>query len=427
MKLSQALRYIHSVAWRGSKPGLSRTIALLEKMGNPQNKLRFVHVAGTNGKGSTCAMLESVLRQAGYRTGLYISPYIHRFHERMQCCGEPISDTLLCEITEMVQPLADAMADPPTEFELVTAIAMEFFARMNCDIVILECGMGGELDSTNVILRPECAVLCTIGLDHMEYLGNSLPEIARTKAGIFKPGGLCVTYPGPPEVEKVYEELALQRNLRWIRADFSRLHPLSHDLQGQRFCFDGFGELSLSLLGENQLHNCALALTILEALREKAWEIPPKAIEQGLSQVVWPGRFELLHQKPDILMDGGHNPQGMEALAQNIRSYLPNRSITAVVGVLADKDYARMFQPLLPLVHQFITVTPPNPRALPAQDLANTLQALGAKACAADSPIGGMDLARSLCGTDAILAFGSLYMLGELRQHILFLTDVPDF
>ncbi len=420
MNLDDALSYIHSVAWQGSKPGLSRTRELLQKMGNPQKKLRFVHVAGTNGKGSTCAMLESILRHAGYRTGLYTSPYISRFHERMQVEGVPIFDEMLCAVTDFVQPIADAMIDPPTEFELVTAIAMEFFARSGCDIVLLECGMGGELDSTNVIDTPECAVMCTIGLDHMDFLGNTLPQIARTKAGIFKQGGLCVTYPAVPEVEAVYHEVTAQRELDWRKADFSRIQPLEHDLNGQCFNFDGFGKLRLSLLGRNQLNNGAMALTVVEALREKGWKIPDDAVAEGLCQVQWPGRFELLRRYPDILVDGGHNPQCMQALCENIRTYLPDRKILAVVGVLADKEYEEMFHPVLPYVEQFITVTPPNPRALQAADLAEVLLRLGARAQAAESVEDGLKLALQRSEQeDAILIFGSLYMLGDVRRFIL--------
>lgn len=420
MTLTEALDYIHSVNWRGSIPGLSRTRELLARMGNPEKKLRFVHVAGTNGKGSTCAMLERILRQAGYRTGLYTSPYITRFHERMQVCGEPISDEMLCEITEFIRPFADTMEDIPTEFELVSAIGFEFFARMNCDIVILECGMGGELDSTNVIEVPECAVLCTIGMDHMQYLGNTPEEIARTKAGIFKPGGRCVTYPTFPEVETLYEKIAAERSLHWTRADFGRLHPLSHDLCGQEFVFDGFGKLRLALLGENQLHNCALVLTIVEALREKGWEIPDTAVSEGLSLVEWPGRFEVLRRDPDIIADGGHNAQCLESLRDNMEAYLPGREIVALCGVLADKEYEQMFRAVLPCVRYFITVTPPNPRALPADKLAETLRELGAQAESADSIAGSVALALSTVPEGgALVIFGSLYMLGEIRQMIL--------
>ncbi len=419
MTLDEALSYIHSVNWRGSVPGLSRTRELLANMGDPQKKLKFVHVAGTNGKGSTCAMLASILQRAGYRTGLYTSPYINRFHERMQVDGEPITDDELCRITEFVRPFAEAMTDVPTEFELVTCIGFEFFARRSCDIVVLECGMGGEFDSTNVIDVPECAVLCTIGMDHMQYLGNTHAAIARTKAGIFKTGGACVTYPALPEVEAIYREIAADRALSWIRADFSRMHPVSHSLQGQDFTFDGFGALHLSLLGRNQLCNCAMVLHIVEVLRQKGWTIPDRAVRKGLAEVAWPGRFELLRQSPDVIADGGHNVQCMLCLRENILDYLPGREIIAVTGVMADKEYEKMYFPVMPLIRRFITVEPPNPRALSAPALARALQDMGAEAQSAESVEAGVRTALSLAKPgDCVLAFGSLYMLGQVRSCV---------
>ena len=420
MTLEQALSYIHSVNWRGSVPGLSRTRELLSKMGDPQKKLKFVHVAGTNGKGSTCAMLASILQMAGYHTGLYTSPYINRFHERMQVDGEPISDEELCDMTEFVRPFADAMEDVPTEFELVTCIGFEFFARRQCQIVVLECGMGGEFDSTNVIDVPECAVLCTIGMDHMQYLGHTHAEIARTKAGIFKQGGSCVTYPSLPEVEAVYARVAAERELSWKRADFSRLTPLGHSLQGQDFAFDGFGKFHLSLLGRNQLCNAAMALHVVETLRNKGWEISDEAVREGLSTVSWPGRFELLRRCPDVIADGGHNVQCMLSLKENILDYLPGRDIIAVTGVMADKEYERMYFPVMPLIRRFITVEPLNPRALGSDELAKALREMGADAQSADSVEDGIRTALALAKPDdCVLAFGSLYMLGQIRSFIL--------
>ena len=419
MTLNEALDYIHSVNWRGSIPGLSRTRALLNRIGNPQDKLRYIHVAGTNGKGSTCAMLASILQNAGFRTGLYTSPYINRFNERMQIDGEPISDDELCEITAYIKPHAETMSDLPTEFELVTCIGFEYFARHECDIVILECGMGGEFDATNVIRTPECAVLCTIGLDHMQVLGSTHTEIARTKAGIFKPGGVCVTYPALPEVEALYSELAEARSLHWARANFGRLHPVSHSLEGQDFLFDGFGKLRLSLLGRNQLHNAALVLSIVEALRQNGWRIPDDAVRDGLASVQWPGRFELLARNPDVIADGGHNVQCMLSLRENLLDYLPGRNIIAVTGVMADKEYEKMYLPVLPLIRSFIAVEPPNPRALPAPELANTLTLLGAEAQSAGSVEAGVLAALEQAKPgDCVLAFGSLYMLGQVRSCI---------
>ena len=419
MNLDQALSYIHSVNWRGSVPGLSRTRELLGRMGDPQNKLKYVHVAGTNGKGSTCAMLANILQRAGFRTGLYTSPYINRFHERMQVNGEPISDAELCEITEYIKPLADAMEDVPTEFELVTCVGFEFFARRQCQIVVLECGMGGEFDATNVIDVPECAVLCTIGMDHMEYLGRTHAAIARTKAGILKPGGACVTYPALPEVEAVYREITRERGLSRTRADFGRMHPVSHSLLGQDFTFDGFGALHLSLLGRNQLCNCAMVLHIVEVLRQRGWAIPDAAVREGLATVSWPGRFELLRRCPDVIADGGHNVQCMLSLKENILDYLPGREIIAVTGVMADKEYEKMYFPVMPLIRRFITVEPPNPRALSAPALAQALRDMGAEAQSAESVEAGVRTALSLAKPgDCVLAFGSLYMLGQVRSCV---------
>ena len=235
MTSEEALTYIHSVCWKGSIPGLGRTQTLLKKMGNPEKKLKIVHIAGTNGKGSTAAMTASILRKAGYRTGLYTSPYIYRFHERMQVDGVEISDEELAEVTEYVKPLADSMEESPTEFELVSCIAFEFFCRKNCDIVVLEVGMGGALDSTNVIETPEVAVITNIGLDHTEYLGDTVAKIAETKSGIFKQDGHAVVYRGTPSVEAVFERVCAEKNVSLKKADFDSLRLVRHSLEGQVF------------------------------------------------------------------------------------------------------------------------------------------------------------------------------------------------
>ena len=235
MNYDEALTYIHSVCWKGTIPGLSRTRELLKRMGNPERKLKFVHIAGTNGKGSTAAMTASILRKAGYRTGLYTSPFLFRFNERMNVDGLDIADQELAEITEFVKPHAEAMAEHPTEFELVTAIAMEYFARHRCDIVVLEVGLGGALDSTNVIDPPEVAVICNIGLDHTEILGNTLEEVASAKAGIIKPGCQVALYQEAPSVDAVFEAACKEQGAKLHRADFDAIVPVSHGFDGQVF------------------------------------------------------------------------------------------------------------------------------------------------------------------------------------------------
>ena len=417
---SQALAYIHSTSWKGSVPGLSRTRQLLSKMGNPEQKLRFIHVVGTNGKGSTCAMLASVLQTAGYRTGLYTSPYIFRFHERMQVNGQPISQKELEEVTEFVRPLADSMEDKPTEFELITCIALEYFCRQKTDIVVLEAGMGGALDSTNVIPAPEVAVICNIGLDHTEYLGSTLPEIARTKAGVVKEGTPCVLYPSTGEVEETVRQVCREQNAPLTVADFSLLRPRKNSLEGQEFSWGKTENLHLPLLGEHQLHNACVALTALELLRGKGWKISEEALRRGLADTSWPGRFQIVRREPLFIVDGGHNPQCMEALCKNLEIYLPGRDITVLTGVMADKDKEGMYPPLLPYIARFVTVTPANPRALEAEKLAEYLQNLGKEAVACPTVASGvktaLEKAREHDGV--VLTCGSLYMLGEVVESL---------
>ncbi len=420
MTAEQAIAYIHSVCWKGSIPGLSRTNALLEKMGNPHKALKYIHIAGTNGKGSTAAMTASILRKAGYRTGLYTSPYIYQFGERMQVDGELITDEELVAITEFVKPLADSMEDSPTEFELVSCIAFEHFKRKGCDIVVLEVGMGGLLDSTNVIPCPEVAVITNIGLDHTDVLGNTLEEIAMNKAGIIKEGGDAVIYRGAPSVEAVFEQVCCDKNVKLKKADFNSLKRKSHDLFEQVFDCGAYTDLHLPLLGDHQLHNAAVVLAVAETLIEKGWKITKEHIYAGIRDVSWPGRFDIVRRDPLFIIDGGHNPQCLEALVKNIQDYLPGRRVIALTGVLADKDYADMYKPVMPYIAQFVCVTPPNPRRLPAPELASHLQNAGATATACETIPDGVRKAIELAGDDGVvLCFGSLYTIGDIRNALL--------
>ncbi|MEA4965473.1 MAG: folylpolyglutamate synthase/dihydrofolate synthase family protein [Oscillospiraceae bacterium] len=419
MTVNDAIAYIHSVCWKGSIPGLERTQTLLRLMGNPEKKLKFVHIAGTNGKGSTAAMTASILRKAGYRTGLFTSPFLYCFQERMQVDGENISDEDLVAITEFVKPLADAMEELPTEFELVSCIAFEYFLRKKCDIVVLEVGMGGALDSTNVIETPEVAVITNIGLDHTEYLGDTVEKIAETKAGIFKEGGRAVVYRGVPSVEAVFERVCAARHVSLKKADFAHLHSVRHSLEGQVFdCGDRKG-LSLSLLGDHQLHNAAVVLSVADTLIEAGYSISEANIRDGFRDVRWPGRFDIMRRDPLFIIDGGHNPQCIEALAKNVRDYLPGRKLTILTGVLADKDYADMYRPFLPCAKEFFCVTPPNPRRLEAEHLAAFLRNVGASATAcADIPSAVRAAIRAAGADGVVLCFGSLYIIGDIKTAL---------
>lgn len=419
MTVSEALQYIHAVCWKGSVPGLSRIDALLEKMGRPERQLKFIHVAGTNGKGSTCAMLASILQQAGYKTGLYTSPYIVSFNERMQIDGQNISDAALCQITQEVKPLADSMDDKPTEFELVTAIAFAWFARERCDAVVCEVGMGGEFDATNVILPPELAVICNIGLDHTEVLGDTLEKIAATKSGIIKPGCDAVCYREKPSVEAVIEARCQRVGAALHKADFDALQPVRHALDGQVFSWNRFQQLRLPLLGEHQLKNAAVVLTAADVLKRRGWQISDENIRAGLANVVWPGRFELVRREPLFIIDGGHNPQCIEALTKNIREYLADRPLTVLTGVLADKDYGCMYESVAPYAREFITVTPPTPRALDGAQLAEYLRQFGKPAAAYPVIADGVKAAIAHAGKDGVvLCYGSLYMIGEIKAAL---------
>lgn len=411
----EAIEYIENQGWSETRLGLDRTRTLLAALGNPQEKLRFVHVAGSNGKGSTCAMLDSILRCAGYRTGLYTSPYIEHFNERMRVNGEDIPAAELARITERIKAIAEAMDDHPSQFELVTAIAMQYFYERRCDIVVLEVGMGGTLDSTNVIPAPEAAVITNIGLEHTEYLGSTITEIAVAKAGIIKPGCSAVCYDGNPTatavVEKVCQSCGV--SLRW--ADFTQLERISETLEGQRFRYRG-AEYAISLLGGHQLKNAAVVLETVDVLRARDWDIPQWAVERGLLDAKWPARLEVLGRLPLFILDGGHNPQCAAALAESLGRLLPGDKSVFLMGVLADKDYAAMADAVLPLAERFICVTPNSARALPAGKLCEFLRARGAKAEACESIDDGILKALLATGEDGrVVAFGSLYMAGAVR------------
>ena len=419
MNAQEAIEYIHSFFWKGSIPGLSRTEELLRRLGNPEKKLKFVHIAGTNGKGSTAAMTASILQKAGYRVGLYTSPYIYRFNERIQVNGQQIADEDVAKVTEYVKQFAEAMEEKPTEFELVTAIGFEYFARQNCDIVVLEVGMGGALDSTNVIETPEVAVITNIGLDHTDYLGDTVEKIAETKAGIFKNNGHAVIYRGTAGVEEVFERVCAERNVSLKKADFDSLVLRSHSLEGQVFDCGNRKELFLPLLGDHQLHNASVVLSIADTLIEIGWNISEQNIRDGIRDVSWPGRFDIVGRDPLFIIDGGHNPQCIDALVVNIRDYLKDRKIIALTGVLADKDYGEMYRPMMPYIQEFVCITPPNPRKLEATELAQHLRRVGATATPCENIPQGVQMAIEKAGKDGVvLCFGSLYTIGDIKNAL---------
>ena len=420
MTPTEALSFIHQKAWQGSKPGLSRTRELLDRLGRPQDGLLFVHVAGTNGKGSVCAMLASILKSAGYKTGLYTSPYITTFNERMSINGEPIPDAVLAALTAEISPHALAMEDAPTEFELVTALAFQYFKSQDCDLVVLETGLGGRLDSTNVIEKPLCSVITNIGLDHTRELGDTLEKIAAEKAGIIKAGRPTVVYALPESVQAVLAARCREQNSPLVSADFSRIHSISDSRDGQVFSYRDSAPLSLPLLGTPQLKNAAVALETVEVLRGEGLSIPQNAVEEGISTTLWPARFEILSRSPYFIVDGGHNPQCAETVVENLLRYFPDTRRVLLFGVLADKDYLTQASILKEAADAFVTITPDSPRALSADALAEALSPLGKPVFAAPDLKGGIQRALELAGADGLVcSVGSLYTAGRVRRYIL--------
>ena len=317
---------VHAYAWTDRKPGLERTRALLAALGNPEKALKFVHITGSNGKGSTAAMLASVLTAAGYRTGLFTSPHLYRFNERFQVNGAPIPDAALDRLAERVLAAADTLPEHPTEFELMTAIGFLWFAEAGCDLVVVEVGLGGRLDSTNVIPTPEAAVITNIGLEHTAILGSTLAAIAAEKSGILKPGCRAVLYGQSREVGEVVARVCAEKEIPLTVTDASQLTLLSSGLDGQHFTYRGSAPLLLPLLGDYQLRNAMTVLDTVDALRAQGWNISADAVARGLAAARWPGRLELVRRRPDLIIDGGHNPQCAQALAASLRGLYGEKS-----------------------------------------------------------------------------------------------------
>ena len=564
-----AIEYINTPRWLTSRLGLERIRELLDRLGRPQDRLKFVHVAGTNGKGSTCAFTASILAEAGFKTGLFTSPYVETFHERIRVNGCNISDEGLTAATLRVRECAEAMeaegGEHPTEFELMTAVALVHFAHVGCDIVVLEVGLGGRLDSTNVIAAPEVAAIVSIALDHTNLLGSTLAEIAHEKAGIVKEGSTVVSWPQEPSAMEVVEGAARRAGDTLIVPDFSMLSvgkvaggaalltcgtaleheghtpcsdsprcaaelraehaphaqelqagaeggsacetasargqhtpcsdsprcavelraehaPRAQELQAgaeggstceagdpsreapcsdsprlraqdclsmayahrtpmpqvdsavpmRQFSYRG-REYATRLLGSYQPSNAAMAIEIAGALRERGWEISDEAIARGIAKTRWPARFEALDRPagmPTVVIDGGHNPQGAGVLADSLRDVFPDKKPVFLVGILADKDYRSMLRAVAPLTSAFVCVTPPNPRALDAADLAEaireTCDELGVSATVeiAGDFDDAVSTARKIAGSEGLIcAFGSLYSIADVKAAFLRAAD----
>ena len=416
MTYDEAITFITSARGTGAD-GLARMRSLLTRLGSPQERLRFVHVAGTNGKGSVCAMLESILRAAGLKTGLFTSPHLRRYNERIRLDGRSVSDDTFASAAEKVR-LAAGDAAEYSQFELLTAIALVIFAEGKCRIAVLETGLGGRLDPTNVIPTPDCAVITSLSLDHTALLGGTVEAIAREKAGIIKPGGSVVL--AEPEDEGLISLFAAvcRENGASLRiSDNDELERLYDGLDGQEFCYCDDTPLYLPLLGDHQLKNAAAALEAVEVLRERGIKIKPEAVERGLAETRWPARFELVSEAPYAVIDGAHNVSGAQSLRENAEYYFSDCRRVLVAGVMADKDVDGIVSALGPGFSAFMCVAPQSPRALPAKALAEKFAPYG-PASAFGSVDEAIDAARRAAGKDgAVVCAGSLYLAGDARAY----------
>ena len=417
MTYEQAIEYIESKKAVETSLGLHRMRALMAALGDPQRQYQCVHVAGTNGKGSACAMAESILRAAGYRTGLATSPHLLRFNERIRIGGVPVSDERLAQAADMVRRIDEAMDEPAGWFEIITAITLKIFALEGVEAAVLEVGLGGEFDATNVIDTPACALIMNIGLDHTAMLGNTLGEIASAKAGIIKPGGDVVAYRGEPEVEAVFEKAAAGCGAVLHMAPFDSIVPRSESIDGQVFDAGGYKDLFLPLAGPHQQRNAAVVVSAMEILRARGWHISPEAVRRGLAGVEWPARFEVVRRSPVCIVDGGHNPQCLDSAVEALQRLLPGRRVIFVTGILGDKDVPEMVDRLRAAGSEYITVTPRSARAMEADELAAVIRAHGGQAESGGDIAEGIALALSRAGQDDVVCcIGSLYLAGEARQ-----------
>ena len=506
MDWNEAIALLHGANWKHTKIGLERMRDFMHALGDPQEKLRYVHIAGTNGKGSACVMTQSILTAAGFRTGLYISPHLDQFNERLSIDGQMISDTDLRRLAARVRAAAETLGEEPTDFEMITAMAFCWFEEQHCALVVLEVGMGGRLDATNVIPSPEVCAIMHIGLDHTEFLGDTVEKVAAEKAGILKPGADCVLYHQLPGVMDVVQQrfadvnrdaaaradAATDAAASALNADtadsccasgaaattdsaFDIAHS-NHDgasmkssaarliitdpaaftarvrtIDGQVFDYRNRSDLRIQLLGNYQMENAMAVLDIIDCLQRRGWGISEDAIRAGLAQATWPGRFEVLSREPLLIVDGAHNPNGVEALVDTIRAYFPDQKINFVMGVMKDKDYHTMLRLIAPYAARFITELPDAHRALRPEQLKSEIRAyFDGPVETADSVTAAVQRAMEIaersmdhdsidaaqarramnlagdsidegymCRQPITICFGSLYQVAEIRNYFI--------
>ena len=381
MNYEEAMNFIQNTNKFGSVLGLDNIRELLERLGNPQDQLRVVHIAGTNGKGSTLAFLAGIFRESGYRAGRYVSPASFSYEERFRINEENISKKDLCFYMEKIKNVAEEMVKDglshPTMFEIETALSFLYFLDKKVDVVLLETGMGGRLDATNVVKKPIATVIALIGMDHMQFLGDTLEKIASEKAGIIKEGCPVISYDNTKEVNEVIKNKAKQMHAKVTFVNSAGIRVLQESLNGESFSYrssDGrwYEKIEIPLLGRHQINNAALALETLNVIKNY-YCISDFQTEDGMRKTIWRGRIEILEREPMVICDGAHNPDGAKSLLSFLQNNFTNQRLIYIMGVLSDKDYEQMVQILAPAADKIYTVAPDNPRALSSRELCNCI------------------------------------------------------
>lgn len=425
MNYEESLKYIENTHKFGIKLGLDSTGKLLELLGNPQDNLNVIHVAGTNGKGSVCSFISNILKEEGYKVGLYTSPYLETFTERIRVNGENIPEEDVARIITLIKDKIDIMISEgyssPTEFEIVTAMAFYYYNEQNMDYVVLEVGLGGRYDSTNVIKNPLVSVLVSISLDHIGVLGDTIGKIAYEKAGIIKENGTAIVYKQVKEAEDIIKEVCEKQNAKYIEVNFDDVLVKKSDIYSQVYdCTimdEKFDNIEIKLIGEHQVNNSIVALNVVKFLRDnKNINISNESIKNGLLTTKWPGRIEKIMENPMFIIDGAHNEDGAKSLSKALEKNFPNKKLTMLIGMLADKDIDSVLEILMPKFNKVITTTPDSDRAISAEELKNKISKY------VDDVVSIKDIDKAVKYTldnsnedDVIISAGSLYLIGEVR------------
>lgn len=423
--MSKSINKISDFNKFGSVLGLERIQELLKRLGNPHKNLKIIHIGGTNGKGSTSRMVYQVLREAGYSVGIYTSPFLEVFNERIELDGKMIPDEYLDKYADQVSDIAREMCDEgllsPTEFDVVTAIGFMFFAEKNADFVVLEVGLGGTGDSTNVVENPVATAITSISLDHTDRLGTTIEEIARDKAGIVKENVPMICGTHNIEAAKIIEQRAKSMGSPFVDASKFGFEILKSDLTGSKInCLIGDNKLEnleISMIGVHQIENAMVALCILINLKDRdVVAFDKEALYRGMKKASNIGRFEIVGTNPIVIIDGAHNEAGVNAFVNTVKSSLEGKKTAIVMGVLADKDVAKMVEILCQLDADFFTTEPDNPRKMSKEDLKDVFEKSGKNVIGQGSPDEVIHFINTNKDYDAIVVVGSLYLIGEIRR-----------